>query len=446
MSSSTPRGATLVLGALVIAATAAYGGYRIAGVSQNSMMPAMAPSPPSSPDAQGKLLYYRNPMGLADTSPTPKKDSMGMDYIPVYESEGADPSTVRISLDKIQKLGVRSERAEMRSLTRILRATGTVQAPESGLRVVSLKFEGWVEKLYVNASGAPVRKGDLLMDVYSPSVITAELNYTLALSAKAYAVGDRSETASQGRTAEVALDRLRYLDIPENELQRLRREGRVTRLISVYSPGDGVVLEKPVVEGMRFDAGAPLYRLADLSTVWLMADIYEQDIAAIDVGQSVRVTFTAFPGEIFIGRVSLIYPILSRETRTAKARIEIANGDGRLRGDMYGAVEISVSVGAANAVTVSRSAVLDNGLRQIVLVDRGDGRFEPRSVRLGARSDDYIEISSGLDAGESVVVSANFLIDAESNLRAAIAAFVSGSPPSTSAAPANDPSTPVSKP
>lgn len=445
MSSSAVKRGALVVSALAIAAIAAYAGYRIGATPQAAIAPSIA-LPPSQPGSQGKLLYYRNPMGLADTSPVPKKDSMGMEYIPVYETAGDDPSTIRVSLDKIQKLGVRTERAELRSLIRIVRATGTVQAPETGLRVVSLKFEGWVEKLYANASGMPVRKGDLLMDVYSPSVITAELNYTLALSAKAYAAGDRGETASQGRTADVALDRLRYLDIPEAELQRLRREGKVTRLISVYAPADGVVLEKPVVEGMRFDAGAALYRLADLSTVWLMADVYEQDIGTISDGQTVRVTFTAFPGEAFTGRISLIYPVLSRETRTAKVRIEIANPDGRLRGEMYGVVEISVPVGKADAVTVGRSAVLDNGLRQTVLVDRGEGRFEPRLVRIGVKTDEYVEIVDGLKVDEKVVVSANFLIDAESNLRAALAAFGAGAPPAMPSAPAEDPSMPGGKP
>ena len=387
---------------------------------------AAAPaSSPAVPKGERKILYYRNPMGLPDTSPVPKKDWMGMDYLPVYEGEepGADTS-VTISPAKVQRLGVRTEPARMRELTRTIRAVGTIQADERREWVVSAKFEGWIEKLYVNATGQTVRRGQPLMEVYAPEPVSAEREYLLAWRAlKEMSGTSEAVRASAEQLADAALERLRNWGISADQLERLQRDGKAARTLSLRAPASGIVMEKQAVSGMRFAAGDPLYRLADLSTVWLIANVFEQDLGAVREGQKATATVTAYPGGTFTGTVAFVYPSVSPDTRTAKVRIEIPNLDGRLKTDMAADVELAGTAGSASVVTVPASAVLDSGTRQVVLVDRGEGRFEPREVSLGASADGYTEIRGGVAAGEPVVVGANFLIDAEANLRAALQAF-----------------------
>lgn len=376
-----------------------------------------------------KILYYRNPMGLSDTSPVPKKDWMGMDYIAVHEGEepGSD-TAVTISTAKVQRLGVRTEPAAMRDLTRTVRAVGTVQADERREWVVSTKFEGWIEKLHVNATGQKVRRGDPLMEVYAPELVAAEREYLLAWqSQKSMASAGELGRTSAAQLADASLERLKNWDISNDQLKRLQREGTVARTLTLRAPADGVVMEKMAVSGMRFAAGDPLYRLVDLSAVWLIADVFEQDLGAIREGQKVKATVTAYPGADFVGTVAFIYPSVSAETRTTKVRIEVANPDGRLKTDMSANVELAAGASEGSVLTVPDSAVLNSGTRQGVLVDRGEGRFEPRAVTLGAAADGYYEVKSGLAAGEPVVVGANFLIDAEANLRAALQAFTAPS-------------------
>jgi len=393
--------------------------------------PKPAPASPA-PSGQGKILYYRNPMGLADTSPVPKKDSMGMDYIPVYAGDEPDVAgAVKINPAKVQELGVQIAPVEERQLTRTIRAVGTVQADERRLYIVNTKFEGWIEKLYVNATGQSVHRGDPLMEVYAPELVVAEREYLLARSATA-------------QLAAAALQRLKNWDIPDDQLKQLQRSGAVTRMLTLRSPADGVVLEKTAIEGMRFMPGDPLYRIADLSSVWLIADVFEQDIGALRVGQDAKITVNAYPGETFAGKVAFVYPTVSQQTRTGKVRIVVANPGLRLKTGMYANVALDVSVASHPVVAIPESAVIDSGTRQTVLVARGAGMFEPRQVKLGAHADGYYEIREGLAAGERIVVSANFLIDAESNLQAAFKAFA---PPSAAPKPPKPvpPATPGAK-
>ena len=395
-----------------------------AGIASSSAE-ASAAKPADAPKSEQRILYYRNPMGLPDTSPVPKKDWMGMDYIPVYEGEDLGSDTaVTISTAKVQRLGVRTEPAAMRELTRTVRAVGTVQADERREWVVSTKFEGWIEKLHVNATGQKVRRGESLMEVYAPELVAAEREYVLAWrSQKSMVSASELVRASTAQLADAALERLRNWDISKDQLKRLQREGTVAHTLTLRAPADGVVMEKMAVPGMRFAAGDPLYRLVDLSTVWLIADVFEQDLGAIREGQKVKATVTAYPGVEFVGTVAFIYPSLSPDTRTTKVRIEVANTDGRLKTDMSANVEMAAAASQGAVLTVPDSAVLNSGTRQAVLVDLGEGRFEPRTVTLGGAADGYYEVRSGLAAGEPVVVGANFLIDAEANLRAALQAF-----------------------
>jgi membrane fusion protein, copper/silver efflux system len=219
--------------------------------------------------------------------------------------------------------------------------------------------------------------------------------------------------------------RLRALDVPEDEIARLRRTGQAARRIPLRASADGIVTEKPAIVGMRVAPGEPLYRTADLSTVWLIADVQESDLGTIKPGQRATASFVAFPGRSFEGTVDFIYPVLNRDTRTARVRVIVPNRDLTLRGEMYASVQIeaaSVSDGAP-VVMVPDSAVIDSGAKQVVLVERGEGRFEPRPVHLGMRGEGYAQVIDGVEPGERVVVGANFLIDAESNLRAALQAF-----------------------
>jgi Cu(I)/Ag(I) efflux system membrane fusion protein len=388
-----------------------------------------ASAAPAAAQGERKILYYRNPMGLPDTSPVPKQDSMGMDYIPVYADEVAQPGQISISPDKVQKLGVRTEPAVLRELARMVRAVGQFQVDERRLHTVTAKFEGYIEHLSVNATGQPVRRGQALMQVYSPELVAAQEEYLIAWKGReTLASGTEESLTGVGQLAEGALKRLRNWDISDTQLQRLQQEGKATRTLTLYSPANGVVLEKTAVAGMRFMPGEPQFKIADLSTIWLIADVFEQDLAQVRIGQPVKIVVDAYPEKEFGGKIAYIYPTVVPETRTAKVRVELANPGGLLKPDMYANVQLDAGDGKARVLTVPDSAVIDSGTRQVVLVQRAEGLFEPREVRLGQRGDGYAEVLQGVAEGEQVVVRANFLIDAESNLRAALGGFGESAP------------------
>ena len=384
-----------------------------------------APSPNTSePSSQGrKILHYRNPMGLADTSPVPKKDPMGMDYVPVYEdeAEAARSGIVRISPERVQMIGVQSEPVARRTLVRPIRAVGTVQFDERRTFVVSTRFEGWIEKLLVNTTGEKVRRGQPLMQVYSPDLVLAQQEY--ALLRQSMQGADVGSDKVSRRLLDGAEQRLRYLDFPAADLQRLQQGAEPRPTVTIPSPVSGTVIDKPSLQGMRFAAGEPLYKIIDMSTVWLIAEVFEQDLASVRLGQDATITVRAYPGRTFTGRIVFIYPTVGEETRTARVRLEIPNPEDKLKADMYATMEIASPLGPRNVLAVPESAVIDNGVRQVVLIDHGEGRFEPRAVKLGERADGYVEVNDGVKADERVVVSANFLIDAESNLKAALSGF-----------------------
>lgn len=361
--------------------------------------------------ASRKILYYRNPMGLADTSPAPKKDWMGMDYIPVYEGED-EPGTVTVSLDKVQRSGVRTAPVERRSLIQAVRAPGTAKPDERSLRIVSLRADGFIEKLYVNETGKHVEAGERLFRVYSPQIVSAQVDY-------------RTNTALGGglRSESGALQKLKNLDVPDAVIEALRKDPNPQMSIDWPAPATGVVMQKRVIEGQMARAGEELYRIADLTSIWVIADIAEQDLDLVRIGAPATATFRAFPGRSFVGRVTFVLHELDMNTRTAKARIEVHNPDHIIKHEMYADVDISARAGEAARLVVPASAVIDSGTRQVVIVAKGEGRFQPRPVKLGMRGGDQVEILDGVTEGEEVVTSANFLIDAESNLKAALQAF-----------------------
>jgi Cu(I)/Ag(I) efflux system membrane fusion protein len=387
-----------------------------AAPAATSASPAATPKP--------RILYYRNPMGLPDTSPVPKKDQMGMDYVPVYEGEEPQGPEVKISLDKVQKLGVRTEAAAYRNLSRSVRALGTVQVDERSQRTVAPRFEGWIQRLLVNTTGEAVRRGQPLMEVYSPDLVAAQQEYVIAWKGvQALKEASPEIQASMRNLLESSLQRLRNWDIAEEELQRLQQEGKPRTTLTLRSPAGGVILEKPSVQGMRFMPGDVLYRIADLSSLWLVAEVFEQDLGLVRIGQSAKIHVNAYPERLFEGKLAFIYPAVTAETRTARVRIELSNPGQLLKPAMYAEVELAVPQSAAKRLSVPDSAVLDSGNRQLVLVRRDEGRFEPREIKVGARGDGYVEVAEGIREGENVVVAANFLIDSESNLRSALNTF-----------------------
>lgn len=361
------------------------------------------------------ILYYRNPMGFPDTSPVPKKDWMGMDFIPVYEGEEEDGSTVKISLDRVQRSGVRTELAKKRRLVRPIRAPGVAKHDERSMHTVSLRADAFIEKLYVEETGAHIKAGQPLFRIYSPAMVNAQVDYRIGLP--------DSSVRGHRSSLEGAEQKLRNLEVPDAVLEEMRRTGKPVMSFDWPSPADGYVMKKNVIEGQMVRMGEEIFRIAGLENIWIIADVSEQDIGLVAVGQPAKVRFRAFPSEVFEGHITFILHELGAATRTAKVRIEIDNPQHRIKHEMYADVEIDTNIGAEPRVAVPHSAVIDSGNRQVVIVARGEGRFEPRSVTLGLRGEDYTEIKEGIAAGEEVVVAANFLIDAESNLKAALSSF-----------------------
>jgi len=380
-----------------------------------------------------RVLFYRHPMNPQATSPTPQKDEMGMDYIPVYEEERVEEEVsgaVRISPEKIQKTGVKTEEAKIRTLKRTIRTVGRIEPVENKVYNINTKIAGWVEKLYANKTDLMVHPSEPLLEIYSPDLVATQQEYLVALRALA-GVKD-SPYPEVKRSAEslvqAAGQRLRYWDISDEQIKKLENEGVVTRTMTINAPAHGGITEKMIVEGQKIEAGEPLFRIIDHSVVWVYGEVYEYEIPYIKVGQEAILSPSYSTSETYKGKIEHIYshlgsiryaPESGTEVRTAKIRFELPNPGHKLKLGMYVNIELKVAA-AAKAVTIPESAVIDTGTRQVVFVDKGDGRFEPREVKVGAKGDNYYQITSGVKAGEKVVTSANFLIDSESSFRAAI--------------------------
>ncbi len=359
----------------------------------------------TAPPGERKILYYRNPMGLPDTSPVPKKDSMQMDYIAVYEDEGtSDPSIVKVSVEKVQRAGVRTEPVEKRVLSEPIHAPGSIQLDERRERSITLRAEGFIEKVYAGATGQHVKAGEPLFRFYSPQIVQALVDYRLAVAGGQKQAGAR---------------KLRNLGIPEEFIATIPEKGDIPFSMDWPSPVDGVLMSKSVVAGARTMPGDELYRLADVSTVWVIADVSEVDVGRVKLGDPAQITLRSYPGENFRGKVAFILPELKAETRTAQVRIELPNPDHKLLHRMYADVEIDTGQ-SAGVLSIPASAIIDSGNRQVAIVQVSEGRFKPMEVRVGRRGAGYVEILEGLKEGEQIVTRANFLIDAESNLQAAL--------------------------
>jgi len=357
------------------------------------------------------ILYYRNPMGLPDVSKVPKKDSMGMDYIPVYEGESDGGSDVRVALGKLQRTGVKTAPATVEVLRQTVRAPGVVAFDDRRIRAVSMRADAFVEDVADVTSGSRVRKGDPLFRFYSKELATAASEFANVVS-------------SGGDTAGSAL-RLRNLGASESLIEAIRRDRKVPTKMTFDAPTDGVVVERNAVPGAMAEPGDVLFRIADTSDVWVVADVPESQLRDIAVGAAATVEVAAHPGGHVTGTVELVYPEIRDQTRTAKVRIRVPNPDGLLLANMFG--DVRIERGPSDPVlSVPNDAVVDTGTRRIVFVDKGEGRFEPRDVTLGARGPSRVQVKTGISEGDRVVVSANFLLDAESNLNSALNSLSAG--------------------
>ncbi len=373
-----------------------------------------------------EILFYRNPMDPMITSPVPAKDSMGMDYVPIYADEAkggssAGGSVVRIDPAVVQNMNVRTEVVTRRDLTRPIRTIGHLEFDQQRMVTVTTKYSGWVEKVYVNYVGEEVKRGQPLFEIYSPELVQTQQEL---LSAIDFA-GDMSaapEDTQQRALSMVdsARTRLGYWDISPRQIERLVETREVFRTLEVAAPAGGLVMKRIAgLEGMAVKPGMELFHIADLSSLWLSVELFEHQLVWVREGTTAAIELSYFPGEVFHGKVRFLEPELSEKTRTMRAKIEIPNRNHRLRSGMYATVELQ-PVMVRDVLAVPSQAVLRTGRRNVVVVALGEGRFAPREVTLGHEAEGFAEVRGGLDEGVEVVTSAQFLLDSESTLRDAI--------------------------
>jgi RND family efflux transporter MFP subunit len=372
----------------------------------------------ASGSQERKIKYYKSTMISGEVSPTPRKDSMGMEMVPVYEEGATSPvasSTIEIDSATVQNMDLRTGIVTRGPLRRVVRTVGTVEFDEAALAEVTTKFKGWVEKLYADTTGQQLHRGEPLFEIYSPELYSAQTEYVLAMN-EAYAKSSPGAELVKNS----ALDKLRYFDVSQEQIAELEKTRRVNKTLRVSAPRDGIVVEKLVVEGQMVDAGMKLYRLADLGTVWVQSQVYEQDLPFVRLGQEATVSLAYLPDRKFRGRVTFIYPTVDDKTRTAKVRMEFHNPGFFLKPGMFTTVELVADL-APSAVLVPDMAVLRSGEKNTVFVALDAGRFEPRTVVLGPRAENNMyQVLSGLNEGERIVTSGQFMLDSESQLREAI--------------------------
>jgi Cu(I)/Ag(I) efflux system membrane fusion protein len=397
--------------------------------------------PPAQAQAQDEIVFYRNPMNPKITSKVFMKDEMGMDYIPVHQSElkgqaapadqgEAGPAVeglaaVKIDPDRQQLIGLTTAQVTEGQVGGEIRTTARVAVDETRIRHIHVKVEGYIEKLFVDFVGMPVAKGKPLFTFYSPDFVTAQEEYLLAVKTQKSLQGG-SLQSSGSDLVEAARRRMALWDVPPGELARIEQGGAVRKSLTLYSPINGVVTAKTAVEGIRITPSDTPFEITDLGQVWGVADVYEPEIPQVKVGMPADLVLSTYPGRTFRGRVAFIDPQVDPKSRTVKVRVQLPNPKGELKPEMYG--EMVLKSQARKGLVVPVDAVLDSGARKIVFVALGDGRFEPREVQTGANLGESVEVRSGLKAGDSVVTRASFLVDSESRLRAALAQFATQKP------------------
>ncbi len=387
--------------------TITFAGFFLAGAEGRTVL-AQHAGHGGAPQTQAQQPAKAQPKGQAKEQPPVK-------------SEAEEAPTVEIPLDKQQLIGVKTTAVVVKPLRRTIRTVGRVEYDERKFATVNSKFEGWIEKLHVDYTGKYVKKGEPLAEIYSPELLATQQEFLSQL--KWSRPGTDTKERSVGGllaqdnalTIEAGRQRLRLWDISDEQIKSIEETGKTVRTMTIHSPVDGYVVQKMALQGMRFMPGEKLFDIADLSTVWVIADIYEYELSFVKLGQTARITLSYFPGKEFISSVEYIYPNLAIDTRTAKARFVIPNPGGLLKPQMFTNVEITVDLG--RRLAIPEDAIIDTGTRRIVYVDKGEGNFEPREVTVGLRGDDLVEILKGLKPKEKVATAANFLIDSEARLK-----------------------------
>jgi RND family efflux transporter MFP subunit len=368
-----------------------------------------------------KIKYWKAPMDPTYIQDNPGKGPMGMDLVPVYEDESEVAGQIKINPTVVQNIGVKTVKVKRRTLTRKIRTIGTLTYDERKVHHVHTKYEGWIEKLHVNFTGQEVNQDDMLLEVYSPELVSTQEEFLLALKYKESL--KESPFTEIGEAADSLMEstrkRLQLFDVPEHQIEALIRDKTITKTMHIHSPVRGFVIEKKALQGMRVQPGMGLYMIADLSNIWVLADIYEYEVPWVKVGQKVEMNLSYFPGKKFAGKVTFIDPFLDPKTRTNKVRMEFANPQWKLKPDMYANVTIKSTV-TKRGVAVPEEAIIHSGERDIVVIQLPSGAFESRELTLGPQADGYYQVLKGLRSGETVVTSSGFLIDSESNLQEAI--------------------------
>ena len=404
----------------------------------------IAGAPPETASPPGrKVLYWKSQMVPGYRSDEPGKDPMGMDLVPVYQGEvpAGPPGSVTISPQTVQQIGVKTVVIRRQTLNRDLRTIGRIDYDEELVRDVAPKIGGWVEKQYVNFPGQVVQKGEPLGEVYSPELVSTEDEYLNALKYQGTLKNSPLEDATAGaQTLTSAVEtRLRYWDITDAQIRALRDRGRITRTMVLHAPFTGIVLKKNVFEGGYVNAGESMYRLADISRIWVYADIYEYEAPWLRLGQEATMKLSYAPGATYRGRVIYVYPYLKEKTRTLEVRMEFRNGRGfELKPGMWADVNLKPTV-ANQALVIPVEAVLRSGKRDVAILALGGGHFLPRDIKLGAQAGNYFQVLSGLKEGDRVVDSAEFLINSESSLESALNKMT---PPSSTKAAGPTPNAP----
>jgi len=408
-------------------------GMRLVKMQSNSVAtPDSATPAPSVTHGERKVSFYRSPMDPKQTSPTPRKDEMGMDYVPVYADEISDNAppvaglaAIDIDPSRQQLIGLSTAEAKLSKVGGAWRTVGRVVIDETRVHHANLKVGGFVERIYVDFIGMQVYKGQPLFSLYSPELLAAEDEYLLALRTRGIlGTADANPDLENDTLVNASRRKLALWDLPEKTLDQIAQTRHSTKTVTFYSPATGVITKKDVVQGMKLDAGAMPYEIVDLSTVWVVADVYESELRFVKVGMPATLMLNAYPNREFKGKAVFVDPMLDPTTRTVKVRLTFPNPTKELKPEMFG--EVVFKGVPHDGVTVPIDAVIDSGTTHVVFVAAGNGKFRPRMVRLGDTDDTQVEIVSGLNAGESVVTRANFLVDSESRLRASLAELAGG--------------------
>jgi RND family efflux transporter MFP subunit len=377
------------------------------------------------PKTGKKIKYWAAPMDPTYIRNKPGKSPMGMDLVPVYEEDGEEKepaSTIRIDPVTIQNMGVRLGRVERKHIVKHIRTFGNITYDEKRIYAVNTKFNGWIEKLYVDFVGETVEKGQPLFEIYSPELVTAQEEYLLALQHNKSLKESPYDSVREGarRLLKASRTRLRYWDLSDKQIKTIENTGNVQKTLIIYSPARGVVMKKNAFQGHYVKAGQNQYEITDLSRVWVDVDIYEYELPWVRKGMPAKVELSYIPGKIFYGNVLFVYPFLTAKTRTATLRLEFPNPDYQLKPDMYVNVTLESAI-AGDSLVIPQEAVIDSGVRKVVFVALGKGKFQARDVKLGVEGDDdEFQVLEGLKENEEVVISAQFMLDSESRLREAI--------------------------